>query len=223
MSLEQQKQWYRQSLPLAGAVIVDVGANVGELSELFFQRCGPKGRVISVEPHPENIKALERRIRRAKGRRWSLKRCAVSNRQGHVTLRTLKTKHGNNSMVADEGDLEVACIPLSKLSPDATVVKLDVEGHEYAILPEAVPALTRVKAWALELHMVAGEPLERTLGLLADHGFGLVTAGQRKGEPGRWLSVEIPPTLTWDEVPGLPAKRDGLDTVFKMLHVIARR
>ncbi len=223
MTQHPQKPWYRDNLPLLGGVIVDVGANVGELSQLFFERAGPKGRVVSVEPHPDNIKRLERRIRKAGSRRWSLKRCAISSRQGMVSLRELAMSGGANAMVVEGGgDFTVACMPLAALVPDATVVKLDVEGHEYAILPEAVPALTRARAWAVELHKVEGHPLEQTLALFAAHGFTLVSAGTPRDDPRRWLSVDISPSLTWSEVPGQPTGRDERRE-FKMLHLIARR
>lgn len=226
MSLKQQEQWYGENLRLNDRVIVDVGANVGELSQFFWERCGKKGQVISVEPHPANIRALQRRIRKAGSKRWSLKRCAASSRRGHVTLRPFATADGDNARVVDTplpNDLTVASAPLDELAPRAHVIKLDVEGHEYAILPAAVPALTQAEAWAVELHMVDGERLEATLELFADHGFSLVTAGHKRSDPSRWLSVAIEPTLTWSDVPGLPSTRDGLPHTFKMLHVLARR
>lgn len=223
MSLDQQKQWYRHSLPLKRQVIVDVGANVGELSQFFWDQGGPKTELISVEPHPSNIKAIEKRIRKAGSKRWKLKRCAVSAEQGHVSLRLLETRTGDNAMVvAEAGDLTVACVPLPQLAPNATVVKLDVEGHEYTILPAAVPVMRTVTAWAVELHCVVGHPLEETLELFADHGFSLVSAGHRVGDT-QWLSVPIEPSLSWNDVPGVRAQRDGRTYESKMLHVIASR
>jgi FkbM family methyltransferase len=227
--LEQQTRWYRRLLDLDGEVIVDVGANVGELSQFFWSRCGKKGRVISVEPHPANIKLLDKRIRRAGTKRWTLKRCAVSDRQGSVVLRKLSTSGGNNAVVvegpAPKGvDFFTApCLTLSQLAPDATVVKLDVEGHEHTILPSAVPALDNVKAWAIELHMVDKHRLQDTLTLLTDHGFALIGAGRRRDAPSQWLDVAIAPTLSWDDLPGQRAKRDGRTATFKMLHIVARR
>ncbi len=220
MQLSQQKNWYRESLPLRGAVIIDVGANVGELSELFFKQCGPKGRVVSVEPHPANIKALQKRIHKAGSKRWKLKRCAASDHQGTVSLRRLDTGSGHNAMIADRGDFTAPCLPLSQLEPDATVVKLDIEGHEYVVMRDAVDKMTKVRAWAVELHKVDGFPLEDTLQRFTEAGFTLASAGQKRDDPSRWLSVPIDATLTWDGVPGQRSKTGRL---FKMLHVIASR
>ncbi len=222
--LDQQQQWYRRNIELKKQLIVDVGANVGILSQFFWDHAGPHSRLISVEPHPANIKALDKRIKRAGSKRWSLRRCAVSNAQGSVTLRTLKTRHGDNSHVAAEGDLTVPCHTLMQLAPEATVLKIDIEGHEYQVLPDAVPALARAHTWALELHMVEGHPLEQTLGLFAEHGYRLIGAGRKADDPsGAWVDIALSPALGWDAIPGSKSSCDGLPSVFKMLHVIAKR
>jgi FkbM family methyltransferase len=227
--MDHQERWYRENLPLRGEKIVDVGANVGKLSQFFWDAGARTNQVISVEPIAENIKAIEARIRAAKaGNKWTVKKCAVSAHDGHLALRPLRAEWGHNSMVplaAEEGErIEVACRRLEAIAPDATVVKVDVEGHEYAFLPQALAAMPNVKAWALELHCVPGHPLEDTLKLLVDRGYRLIGAGAKRTDPtGPWLNIDIAPTWTWDSIPGLPTVRDGLPSTFKMLHVIAIR
>lgn len=226
--MDKQERWYEENLPLRGEKIVDVGANVGRLSQLFWDRGARTNEVISVEPIAENVKAIEARIRAARaGNRWTVKKCAVSAHDGHLALRPIRAAWGANSMVPidDGGDrITVACRRLEAIAPDATVVKVDVEGHEYAFLPQALAAMSRVKAWALELHQVEGHMLETTLQMLTDHGYRLVGAGQKRGDlEGGWVNVDVPPTWTWDAIPGIPTLRDGLPSTFKMLHVLALR
>jgi FkbM family methyltransferase len=229
--MDAQTRWYRQSVPLNGEVVADVGANVGKLSAFFFDAVGPKGRVVSIEPLPANVKAIEKRIKKAgpkAKKRWSLKRCAVSAEVGKVTMQVLRADWGTNGLVTSDAEagevIEAACRPLTDLAPDATVVKLDIEGHEYAVLPALVPAMPDVHSWLLELHGVEGERLEGLLALFTEAGYRLVAAGQSKADAsGAWLSVDIEPTLTWDAVPGTPSIRDGVPNMFKMLHVIATR
>lgn len=225
--LDHQQHWYRRNILLKRQRIVDVGANVGVLSQFFWDHCGAHSELISVEPHPANIKALEKRIKKAGSKRWSLKRCAVSSSQGSVTLRTVRTQHGDNAQIASSGDLTVPCQTLMQLAPDATVLKIDIEGHEYQVLPDAVPALSRAHTWALELHMVEGHPLEETLGLFAEQGYRLIGAGRKADgkdvSSAEWVDVDIPPTLGWDAIPGSKSTCDGLPSIFKMLHVIAKR
>lgn len=224
--MDRQERWYAQNLPLRGEKIVDVGANVGKFSQLFWDEGARKNQVISVEPIPENAKAIEARIRAAKAaNKWSVKRCAVSSYDGHIALRPLRAAWGANSMVplGDGGErIQVACRKLESIAPDATVVKVDVEGHEYAFLPQALAAMPNVKAWALELHQVDAQPLERMLQSLFDRGYRLVTAGAKQSDPdGPWVNVDVTPAWTWADVPGIASIRDGLPSTFKMLHVLA--
>jgi len=223
--MDPQQHWYRKNISLKGQVIADVGANVGRLSQFFWEHAGRKSQLVSIEPHPANIKAIQKRIRKAGSSKWSLKKCAVSSRDGHLELRTLKSDIGDNAMVVQgDGNIKVPCQRLQRLVPDATVVKLDIEGHEYEVLPDAVPALDKVHCWAVELHRVEGYPLEDTLRLFVDHGFSLVGAGQKAGQPeGPWLDVPVTPALSWAQIPAAKRSQDGLPSVFKMLHVIARR
>ncbi len=226
--LEPQVRWYRQSVPMKGEVIADVGANVGDISQLFAERCGRKGKVVSIEPVPANIKAIETKIRRAKAAKWwKLKRCACSHEDGRVNMKVIKASWGTNSAITadDEGTtIDVPCYRLSKIVPDATVVKLDVEGHEYDILPDALASFGgQVRCYAIEFHALDGRPLESALAQLAEAGYELVTAGHRRDTPNDWFDVPIEPTLTWDDVPGTKSVRDGVPGLFKMLHVLARR
>jgi len=65
--MEAQKRWYAETLPLVGEHIVDVGANVGELSEFFFSELQGQGSLLSVEPLRENVEQIEQRIARCSG------------------------------------------------------------------------------------------------------------------------------------------------------------
>ncbi len=224
-----QEGWYARLLPLRGEIVADVGANVGRLSQFFWDAGARTNRVVSIEPLAENAKAIEARIKAANaGAKWTVKRCAVSARDGHLALQPLRASWGANSMVPIEGasaeTIEVACRTLEGLVPDATIVKIDVEGHEYAFLSQALAAMPKVRAWALELHCVPGQPLEETLGELHARGLRLVGAGQRRGDKsGAWVDIDLDPRTTWAAIPGVSTTRDGLPAEFKMLHVVALR
>jgi FkbM family methyltransferase len=222
-ALNHQKRWYSAAIALRDQFVVDVGANVGALSELFW-RSGA-ARVLSVEPLVENVERIHRRIAElGAGATWSVEACAVTDRDGPVLLQHEREPGGidNSLVVSEHGDRTVPGRRLSTLAPEAQVVKLDVEGHEYAILDEALARLPRVHTWALELHMVEGRPLQTTLAAFARHGFRLRAAGRRASDPsGTWVSFEIPPTLAWDRIPVARTRDDG--SCAKMLHVLAKR
>lgn len=226
--MDRQELWYVENLPLRGEKIIDVGANIGKFSQLFWDQGARKNEVISIEPILENAKAIEARIRASKaGNKWTVKKCAVSALNGQLELRPLRAAWGLNSMVPLDGEgerIQVACRKLESIAPDASVVKVDVEGHEYTFLPQALASMPKVKAWALELHQVDDQPLERTLQQLVDYGYRLVGAGAKRSDPnGPWVNVEVTPQWTWADIPGVASVRDGLPSTFKMLHVLALR
>ncbi len=224
-----QARWYRDTLPLAGARVVDVGANVGDLSAFFFDAVGPHGSVLSVEPLAPNLDALRARIAAAADPpRWTVAPCAASDHDGEALLRLggdEETAH--NSVVVPEGStapglVRVPCRRLSALAAEATVVKLDIEGHEYAVLDEALARLPDVRAWAIEYHLQPGRSLRQSLDALRACGFTLYGAGRRRSDPsGPWITAELPAALDWPMLPVAARRADG--TEFKMLHVVARR
>ena len=229
-ALEQQ-HWYRQHIPLSQQVIVDVGAHVGALSQFFWDAGQGTSRVVSIEPLAENVAQIRDRIRRAGAADWTVHACAVSDREGQARLQAQRLPTGGwNSVLWNRPGpgargVSIRSAPMQRLStlvPDATVVKLDIEGHEYAVLEDALPSLPSVHTWALELHHVAGQPLEEVLALLSEHGHRLLAAGRSAADPhGPWLSTPIPPDLGWEKVPVAQVRADG--SAFKMLHVIASR
>lgn len=226
--LHKQIDWYRRSLQLRGDVVVDVGANVGHISAFFFEHADETSRVVSVEPLSVNLRALRARVEAARSPRWTVRDCALSDRDGTGFMRSaFSLEHGFDAVLVEErgphgAHEQVAVQRLSTLVPDATVIKLDIEGGEYRVLDEALPALKRARAWAIEFHMSPQRPLQSALRQLADHGYSLQAAAQRPDDPsGRWHGVSIEPTLTWEGIPRAGNHADG--SIFKMLHVLASR
>jgi FkbM family methyltransferase len=224
--VDAQQRWYRHNMDPRGQVVVDVGANVGRLSQFFWDHGDEHTQLVSVEPLPQNLTQLQQRVTAARSDRWRIEACAVSSSDGTVWLESSHSReHGWNAAVRAEaaaGLLEVPCRRLSALVPEATLVKLDVEGHEYVVIDEALRAMRSVQCWAIELHMVTGRPLQDTLAAFVDHGYRVVAAGRRPGDSsGTWQNVDVPPTLGWDRIPIAQRRPDG--SVFKMLHIIAKR
>jgi FkbM family methyltransferase len=220
--MDRQEEWYAAHIPLRDQVIADVGANVGRLSQFFWDASGGTSRVISIEPVIENVIAIRERIRAAAAPGWTVEACAASSRSGTVSLQVAPHEAGGfNSVVSGgKGVRKVRCRPLAAIVPDATVVKLDIEGHEYEVLEQALPRLAeQVHSWALELHQVAQHPLQPTLAAFMGKGYRLYVAGNDAARPeGPWLTHEILPTLDWSSVPA--ARRDD-GTAVRILHVLA--
>lgn len=226
MAVDAQQRWYLRNMDPAGEVVADVGANVGELSQFFWDHGDAHTRLVSIEPLEQNLQVLRPRVQAAQSDRWRVEACAVSSTEGTVWIAPdHSAEHGWNAMVQDEeapGRVEVPCRRLDDLVPEATIVKLDIEGHEYVVLDEALAGMSRVHTWAVELHMVPTRPLQATLGAFVEHGFSVVAAAQRPGDrTGAWHNAPIPPSLAWDRIPVAKRRADG--SVFKMLHIIAQR
>jgi len=126
--------------------VIDVGANYGEMLVDFDPPAGT--RVVAVEPNPYVRRHLERSMREA-GLPVEIVAAAVSDQVGPIELAVDRTWSGMTGVFADVPDggghrlerLEVEAITLAALLADATppsashvLVKLDVEGHELAVL-----------------------------------------------------------------------------------------
>lgn len=242
LQMDDQERWYAENIELRDQVVADVGANVGRLSQFFWEASGHTSRVVSIEPVPENVARIRERIAAAGTDRWTVVPCAASSVPGTVEMNVFRMPEGPmNSVVraaagtsgvggsadapAPDGTsvtADVPAKPLAELVPDATVVKVDIEGHEYPVLEQALPELSRVHTWTVELHMVAGQPLERVLQRFADHGYRVYAAGRRPDDPkGPWISAPVPTSLSWSRIPVAQVRADG--SVFKMLHILAKR
>lgn len=228
MAIEDQGRWYLRHFDPAGEVIADVGAHVGALSQFLWDHADARTRLVSVEPLPENLKALTARARAAASPRWSVKGCAVSDHEGTVWMQTVVSGAGREGVVREgpaPDRFEVPCRTLPQVAPDATIVKLDVEGHEHAILDHALARMPNVHTWAVELHhsatMPGFRPLEATIAAFEAVGLEVYAAVQRKDDPHVWRNARIRPSLGWHRIPAAIRRADG--SVFKMLHIVARR
>jgi len=112
-----------------GDRVLDVGANLGVFSAL----AGDVGaEVTAVEPHKPTGRRCERNLTRnsVDGR---VHQCALGDERGTVGLDMTHDAPGTQRPAVGEGD-SVPVVPGDELAIDPTVVKVDVEGHESAVL-----------------------------------------------------------------------------------------
>lgn len=228
--IDGQQVWYSNEIPLSHQIVVDLGANRGDLSQFFWTVGKGSNTVVSVEPLPQNYKLIEKKIKKCKANNWRIEKCAAADYSGEMSMaRQHSKKYGWNSMNAalmhtTESDdlISVEAKPLEAIAPNPTVIKMDIEGGEYVILDRYISALTTVNTWAVELHMLPERPLGQVLSLFASHGFRLIAAGRdANSASGAWVSIPITPQLEWEQIPATSKSLEGRE--FKMLHIIARR
>jgi FkbM family methyltransferase len=125
-----------------GAVVYDVGANVGVYSLLASLRVGPSGKVYAFEPVERNLRYLRRHVALNDLQNCTVMEMAVSNTEG---TRSFSAAAFESSMarLSPEGELSVPsttldiCVYGEKRLRPPDIIKIDVEGAELEVLEGA--------------------------------------------------------------------------------------
>jgi FkbM family methyltransferase len=133
-----------------GMVVVDVGANIGEITMVASKRVGSSGRVLAFEPVARNLLELNKNIRENALRNVTIIESGLSDYEGEVHIYhscgqgAENDEHfGLNSIYVGSGEgIPIQSIPLTTLDrflqsrpqDRIDVVKIDIEGAELACL-----------------------------------------------------------------------------------------
>jgi FkbM family methyltransferase len=179
-----------------GDTVLDVGANVGLYTAMTAHLAGPKGRVIALEPDPENFGYLQQTIQANSFANVHAVQAAAAGETGEATLYVSASNRGDNRMYANEmcGDqLKVKIVRLDDLLPTLQVntldfIKIDVQGFEGQVmegLKETIrrsPSLVMLaEFWPDGLQRAKTNP-EEYLDLLESLGLRLFELVGNKGE-----------------------------------------
>jgi FkbM family methyltransferase len=172
--------------------VVDVGANEGQYASKLFD-AGFRGEVLSVEPMAAAFASLSQRAQRRAG--WRAVRTAVGSEPGELTLHI--AGNSQSSSVLDMLPLHEKAAPRSAyvgvetvpattldallddqaIDPARSLLKIDVQGFESAVLDGAVKSLPQLPVVEMELSLAPlyrGQPLlPEMLGRLEDSGLVL--------------------------------------------------
>ncbi len=158
-----------------GSVFVDGGANIGFYSILAARRAGPGGRVVAFEMMPDTAAVLRRHIAGNGPLAIEVVERALSDRSGRRVRASVEPgQHGQASIVKDASSgwqtVEVETITLDEALASygpIDLIKLDLEGAEYAALQGAGAVLVRTRCVVFE----SNERDERIVELLTAAGF----------------------------------------------------
>jgi FkbM family methyltransferase len=155
-------------LPFTPQLIADCGANIGYFSCLARVRF-PEAGIYAWEPDRKNFARLEEQPILQSGR-TTLTNAAVSDRKGRVSLSG--AGHGCEVQGESTGSEGVECLDFAawwrEHSVPGSLLKMDIEGHETAVLPALRGSWKSPCAVFLETHAPRGEDGELVKQLEAD-------------------------------------------------------
>jgi FkbM family methyltransferase len=130
-----------------GSTAVDVGANVGIFTVPLALAVGTEGRVIAVEPSPENLEQLEHNIRLNDLDNVDVQPIALAAEPGEVALQLGADPafHSTTTVVRSRDAASSTLVRADTLdhvwrdagSPDVSFLKIDTEGGELDVLDGA--------------------------------------------------------------------------------------
>jgi FkbM family methyltransferase len=192
----QVADWFRVE---PGDTVVDVGAHIGRYTLVAAKRAA---RVVAVEPDPSNLLILRENITLNRFSNVTVVPVALSNRPGRASL--FLSQSANKGMHSLEPDwsqapshigiqetVEVDCETLDSIVRTEGLervdwLKVDVEGHELAVLEGGQETLSRSRHLIIE---VASRNATACRNLLEKAGFELVNM-EKSGTPiDNWLLV----------------------------------
>jgi FkbM family methyltransferase len=143
-SYEAEKQRSFSGVVRPGAVVYDIGANVGFYTLLSAALAGPSGKVYAFEPLPRNLRFLRRHIGINKLTNVEVIEAAVSDREG--TAMFDDTANAAMGSLSARGSLKVRTVAIDDLAAQGLLrppdmVKIDVEGAEADVLAGAARTL----------------------------------------------------------------------------------
>lgn len=119
------------SLVPDGGVVCDIGANVGFYSLLAARKAA---KVLALEPLPENLTFLRRHVElNSLHQRIEVFPFAASDHDGQGMFAIVPDNRSEGSLRPD-GTMPVRTIKLDSLGIVPDLIKIDVEGNEYAVL-----------------------------------------------------------------------------------------
>jgi FkbM family methyltransferase len=188
-----------------GMNAVDIGGNIGYYAMLEARLVGPSGKVIAIEPMPENSAQLSKNVEANGYQNIHIHKVAIGNKDGSA-LMYIAGKSNWHSMrpnSSSKGEIKVPVCTLDSLLvpynlPSVDLVRMDLEGYEVTAIEGMKRTLVKYGPRLLvELHphLVGTAAIEKYLRCLGNLGYTIEwMIEQDRDLPWRWqfLKVERP-------------------------------
>jgi FkbM family methyltransferase len=153
-----------------GDIVLDIGANIGHYALRMSELVGPAGRIIAVEPAPENFAALTANSRRFRFANVTLLNLAIGDkaRACGLSIPTWPdgTPNGYLARIDPQGQVSCLAIRLDALELPGPVrlAKIDAEGYEARVLDGMRRILERDRPVVLLERNAEAEALLESIG-----------------------------------------------------------
>jgi FkbM family methyltransferase len=166
-----EPEWDRLSEWLApGDTALDIGANVGHYTARMSEIVGPTGRVIALEPAPDNFSALVSNAQRFRFANVTLLNLAAGDTSGSCGLTVPEWPDGtpNGYLARIESHGSIGCLAIRvdglEIPGPVQLVKIDAEGYEARVLAGMRTLLERDRPVIILERNPEGEAVLQSLG-----------------------------------------------------------
>lgn len=139
-----------------GDTFIDVGANHGSFSIIASKYVGVSGLIIAVEPQPRLVKALRKSLSENGFSDFRIYETALGDQNGHITFIIPNDTTGSAGVFSAHsgtGEHKKIGVPINRFDDLITeekftgkiIIKLDIEGSEYAFLLGARKFIYKLK------------------------------------------------------------------------------
>ncbi len=180
-------EWLLNHVNLRQQKIIDAGAHHGQYTIVFALGGQKSSQIVAVDPFPSNCAIIEANLA-INNFQAQVSQCAVSNSNSQVQF-----SNRSNGHIVENGGVSVPSKRLASILPDATIIKLDIEGAEFSVLPEQIDDLPSCHTWIVEVHPGANRTPEVLTNAFKKRGFSVFWVNRHR------LVVEpYPQSALWD-------------------------
>jgi FkbM family methyltransferase len=164
-----------------GMTVIDIGCNIGYYALLEAQRVGPAGKVIAIEPEPENARLFLKNLQSNGYRNVVFHQVAISDHNGTFPLLVSEksNRHSLSPVPWSTTNLQVCVCTLDSLiakdhPKSVDLIRMDLEGHEVVVLPGMLHTIRRYSpSLLIEIHpdLIEAQAVVQWLGALKDLGY----------------------------------------------------
>jgi len=184
------------------ALVVDAGANIGSFA-IYALGINPSAEIHSIEPGPETFEILSANAASVRGQNWHVHHAALWNEDGQISFGGTGASVGQHvAETGGDGDFEtVPAIRLDRFHRDTlggkpiTLIKMDIEGAELAVLEASHPVLENTGAMVIEIHPDACDQ-RAVLDILKRHFEHVQPIRETAGMPSVYFAGRGPVEMT---------------------------